>query len=134
MKNNINFSFSGLKTAAMNMINKDDDIEKKADFCMQFQEYIAKILIEKFKKIHQEDNVDTLIISGGVSANKIIRKSLEDELSKINIKTIVLPIKYCTDNGLMIAATAQLLYPIIGSTKCDLLPESNCMLKVFKNI
>jgi len=104
-----NFSFSGLKSAVINLINKErmkkNDIRKE-DLCASFQNIIVKTLVKKTMRAVKQYKVKQLLLAGGVSANKQIRKTFEEECNKINIELLVPPIKYCTDNAAMIGCSA----------------------------
>jgi len=97
------FSFSGLKTAARRMMDalEEDD---KPDFCFAFQETIARILADRVKNaIAQYGNAGTLVVAGGVGANKRVRTELETLAAKNGLGFMAPPIKLCTDNAAMIA-------------------------------
>lgn len=123
MKNDDNFSFSGLKTAAIELIKSDCNENDIANFCNDFQDHIAYLLSEKFTRINKKYNIKNWVISGGVAANLVIRKKIEEAAAEFNANVYYTEPQLCTDNGLMIAATAQLLWPIVGKTafhiKCD---------------
>jgi len=99
--NSFNFSFSGLKTALINCVNKDKyDFQ---DIAASYQEAIVDTLISKFKKSMNEFSANSGIICGGVAANKRLREKL-DALDQ----NIIYPsMKYCTDNADMIAFLAE---------------------------
>jgi N6-L-threonylcarbamoyladenine synthase len=106
---NCNFSFSGLKTAVKEAVVKQEltDTVKK-DIAASLQNTIVKILLNRTKNAINlfEDNygkLNSLVISGGVSANLKIRSSLENFLKTKNISLICPPLNLCTDNGVMIA-------------------------------
>ncbi len=104
-----NFSFSGLKSAVINLAhNLEQRGEKinKEDLATSFQETIVDTVTKKTIHAMKEYKVDHLIIAGGVSANKKLRDTLTEECEKIG-KTVSFPaMKYCTDNATMIAAAA----------------------------
>jgi len=105
----LNFSFSGLKTAFLyfiqNEVEKDSNfIEKnKADICASIQHCIVEILLAKLKKASLETGIKEIAISGGVSANSSLRNNLIrlGEQEKWNV--YIPPFEYCTDNAAMIA-------------------------------
>lgn len=109
-ENLLNFSFSGLKTAVRILIQKlknesingEIDMETKSDICASFQKTISEILIIKIQNcLKQFPNLDDIVISGGVASNFFLR----DEFKKAfpEKKIYYPPIKFCTDNGVMIA-------------------------------
>ncbi|WBP84029.1 tRNA (adenosine(37)-N6)-threonylcarbamoyltransferase complex transferase subunit TsaD [Mycoplasmopsis edwardii] len=101
------FSFSGLKTQILNLINqsKMKDLEiNKEQIAASFQKVAVEYLIEKTKSALEEYDVETLVLGGGVSANKKLR----EEFIKLHNNAIIPDFKYTTDNGAMIAQTAYL--------------------------
>lgn len=104
---NFNFSFSGLKTSALYWL-RDNKLNKKItinDFCASFEQAIIDVLVSKTIKAVKKYNPKTVILGGGVSANKKLRERLEKEL-KLNISCPLFlspSTKYCMDNATMIA-------------------------------
>lgn len=102
-----NFSFSGIKTYITNYINKEkmkgNNINKE-DIAKSFQEIVVEVLYDKVLKAVNKKSVNTLLVAGGVSANKRLRKKFE-KLPE-NIKIYFPKMEYCTDNGAMIGAAA----------------------------
>src|SRR5574344_1101329 len=104
--NNMDFSFSGIKTAVINLHHKYPDINK-ADLCISFEKTIAEILTENVKKAIEETGINTVVLAGGVSANTYIR----NEFQKLNNVKVYMPdIKLCTDNAAMIATAGYYNY------------------------
>ena len=101
-KNSFNMSFSGLKTYARNVIETQSPLSEqdKADISKAFEEAVVDTLLMKSKKALQEYSIGHLVIAGGVSANSHLRQQF-DALGKF--KVYYPPLKYCTDNGAMIA-------------------------------
>lgn len=122
MLNSDNFSFSGLKTAAINQIAKDAKGEEKADFCAQLQVHIANILVLKLEKWQKKLNVKNLVVSGGVASNKVIREKMEDLAFCLNCELFLPDLNLCGDNGVMIAALGELRFPMFGSSSFQLKP------------
>jgi len=102
-KDNLDFSFSGLKTAVYYSIKDTKDIsrEVKANIAASFQDAVADTLLIKTKKALEETNQNELVIGGGVAANKYIRKKLVEGLKDSTI--YFPPLERCTDNGAMVA-------------------------------
>ena len=116
--NDLNFSFSGLKTAVLYLVKKmgelnDDD---KKNIACEFEDAVTEVLITKTKKALAQFNAKTLIIGGGVSANKNIRAAFENFAEQNNIKLFISSPELATDNALMIAF-AGLLRLKAGRTK-----------------
>lgn len=98
--NNLDFSFSGIKTAILNMFNKNPNINK-ADLCVSFEKIVTEILIKNTIQAAQEHRINKIVLAGGVSANSYIR----NEFKKIqNIQVYYPELNLCTDNAAMIAS------------------------------
>lgn len=114
MKNkpNLDFSFSGLKTAVLNTWYSEEDqsLENKANLCYAFQDAAIDVLISKCDKALQKTKNKRLVISGGVSANKLLRQRLDILAKKKGYEIFFPPMKYCTDNGAMIALAGAYRY------------------------
>ena len=106
---NLDFSFSGIKTAVINLNHKDPNINK-ADLCASFEKVATQMLIENTKKAIEEinkegnDKIDTIVLAGGVSANSYIREQFEVLEKNNNLKVYFPELKLCTDNAAMIAS------------------------------
>ena len=105
----LNFSFSGLKTAFLYFI-RDHTAEhpnfveeRKADICASIQFAIVDILMRKLKKAVEHTGITQVAISGGVSANSGLRQAVTDAGVKENWNVFIPPFEYCTDNAAMIA-------------------------------
>ena len=100
------FSFSGLKTAALREIKKFKDEELPTnDLAASFQYRICDTLIKKTKHFARKMNCNTIALAGGVAANSQLRKRLK-ELEQEGFKTQAPELKYCTDNAAMVASCA----------------------------
>lgn len=111
--NSYNFSFSGLKSAVINLAHNElqrGNTIRKEDLACSFQNRVVDILTKKTIKALKEYNVKNLIVAGGVSANLGIRESLEKACEIENINLTFPPIIYCTDNAAMIGAAAYYAY------------------------
>lgn len=112
----LNFSFSGLKTAILYFVR--DNIKKNPDFltqninniCASVQERIVSILINKLKKAAQQYQIKHIAIAGGVSANSGLRQALSNEAQKNNWTVYIPDFQYCTDNAAMIAIAGHYKY------------------------
>ena len=108
-----NFSFSGLKSAVINLVHNEFQKKKeinKEDLCASFQDKVVKSLTSKTISALKEYNVSNLILAGGVAANSGIREAFT-KLSKENNFNFSYPsMKYCTDNATMIATAGYFLY------------------------
>lgn len=111
--NSYNFSFSGLKSAIINLVHNEEqrnNIIRKKDLAASFQNVAVESIILKVKKAVEEKNIKHLIVAGGVAANRGLREKMEELAKEKNIDLSIPPIKYCTDNGAMIAAAGYYAY------------------------
>lgn len=99
---NLDFSFSGIKTAVINLHHKNPDVNK-ADLCASFEKTVTEILLENAKKALEQTGLKTIALAGGVSANSYIRNEFL-KLEKQGIKVYMPDLKLCTDNAAMIAS------------------------------
>jgi N6-L-threonylcarbamoyladenine synthase len=100
----LDFSFSGLKTFALNTINASEKTgQDKADIAASFQNAVADTLSIKCKRALQQTGLKRLVVAGGVSANQQIRASLTEMASKEQAQIYFPRLQFCTDNGAMIA-------------------------------
>ncbi len=101
----LNFSFSGLKTAVLHLIraqeNLTDDI--KANIAFAFQEAITDVLTKKCLHALDQTGLKKLVVSGGVGANKQLRQKLVSGFAQKNYEVFFPRLEFCTDNGAMIA-------------------------------
>ena len=108
-----NFSFSGLKSAVINLVHnleqKNEKINKE-DLACSFQNVVTQVLTSKTIRAMKEYNVKNLILAGGVAANKGIREKFEELKLENDINFSYPSIKYCTDNATMVAAAGYYLY------------------------
>lgn len=101
----LNYSFSGLKTAAQNVFQKMSTDEQKLEIhhlCASYQEAIVDALMHKLDKAVVQLGVCRAIVTGGVSANSRLRQRVQEWSVKKGIETVIPPIRYCTDNAAMI--------------------------------
>ena len=99
---NLDFSFSGIKTAVINLNHKTQNINK-ANLCASFQKAVTEVIIENTIKASQLTNIKTIALAGGVSANSHIRSEFLN-LKKEGYKIYMPDLKLCTDNAAMIAS------------------------------
>ena len=99
---NLDFSFSGIKTAVINLHHKNPDVNK-SDLCASFEKTVTEILLENAEKALKQTGLKTIALAGGVSANSYIRNEFL-KLEKQGIKVFMPDLKLCTDNAAMIAS------------------------------
>ena len=119
-KDNLDFSFSGLKTAVFYALKDTKVINKqiKANIAASFQDAVADTLLIKSKKALEETKQNELVIGGGVAANKYIRKKLVEGLE--GNKIYFPPLERCTDNGAMVAFAGSFYLSNNNHAKNDL--------------
>jgi N6-L-threonylcarbamoyladenine synthase len=111
----LNFSFSGLKTAAQMLLNRaQDSTQSKADIAAAFQRAIVEVLVAKSLYALSKTGLDRLVVAGGVGANHCLRQTLTQQAAMRGYEVFYPPLELCTDNGAMIAfAGAQRLVSAI---------------------
>ncbi len=120
----LDMSFSGLKTFAANTIRDNDDSEQtRADIAYAFQEAVCATLAIKCKRAMQQTGLKRIVIAGGVSANKHLRKELEALAYKMNGEVYYPRTEFCTDNGAMIAYAG--MQRLKNGDVCDLAVQAN---------
>ena len=108
------FSFSGLKTAVLTLVKKQPELTDtiKANIAASFQESITEVLIYKTLKAMNSLNLNQIVVSGGVGANKQLREKLTKSSQEDNFQLFFPSLEFCTDNGAMIALAGYLRYSL----------------------
>lgn len=109
--NSYNFSFSGLKSAVINLVhnaNQRGETIIPENLCASFQASVSEVLVNKTFRLAKEKNVKQIIVAGGVSANKGLKERFMKENPGFEI--CIPSIKYCTDNAAMIAVAGYYQY------------------------
>ncbi len=106
---NLDFSFSGIKTAVINLNHKDPNINS-ADLCASFQFAVTEMLLSNVEKAIKQYKQDKIVIAGGVSCNSYIREAFEKLAERLKIKVYYPERVLCTDNAAMIAASGYYNY------------------------
>ncbi|BBL34542.1 tRNA N6-adenosine threonylcarbamoyltransferase [Nitrosomonas stercoris] len=105
----LNFSFSGLKTAAALLINKQEmDAQTRADVALAFEEAITDVLVKKSVTALKTTGLQQLVVAGGVGANSRLRQKLQHQLVDTAVTVFFPELEFCTDNGAMIALAGAL--------------------------
>lgn len=111
--NELNFSYSGLKSAVINLVHNElqrgNEINKE-DLACTFQTIAIDEIIRKTELAIKKTGIKRLIVAGGVSANGFLRNKLTDMSKELNVDLSIPPLKYCTDNATMIACAAYPQY------------------------
>ncbi len=114
------FSFSGLKTAVINLIHNSAQkgVEiNKADVCASFRYAVVDCLTTNFLRAAKDLNVNKLVIAGGVSANSLLRKTLADECARLGCEFYMPDKSLCGDNAAMVGS--QGYYEFISGNVAD---------------
>ena len=139
-KNNLDFSFSGLKTAVLYEIKKDPNYKLRiANYCREFQQAVIDVLVHKTLKAAKTYKPKTVMLAGGVSANTELRNQLRNYLRKSfpKIKYLIPDTKYSIDNAAMIAAAGYFRFQNMNAAQKKkalsawktLQPDANLKLK-----
>ncbi|AYO48250.1 tRNA (adenosine(37)-N6)-threonylcarbamoyltransferase complex transferase subunit TsaD [Streptococcus mutans] len=110
-EDNLEFSFSGLKSAFINLhhnARQKGEQLRLEDLCASFQAAVLDILMVKTKKALVAYPVKTLVVAGGVAANQGLRERLKEDIKDINV--VIPPLRLCGDNAGMIAYAAAIEY------------------------
>ena len=101
----LNFSFSGLKTSVLTLVNQHQPLSEqdKADIAWEFQESVTEVLTQKCVNAMKETGLKNLVVSGGVGANLKLREKLNAAAQRSGYKVSYPRLEFCTDNGAMIA-------------------------------
>lgn len=125
----LDFSFSGVKTAIINLHHKNPNINK-ADLCASFEKYVTEMLVNNTIKASEKLNIDTIALAGGVSANSYIRENFM-KLAKKGYKIYYPEPILCTDNAAMIASAGY--YRFISGVTSNLELNAVPNLKIGDN-
>lgn len=124
---NLNFSFSGLKTAALRQLeamNESEREERKADLCASYQEAIVEVLAHKLERAARETGLKNWTITGGVSANSRLRARGMEVAAKAGATLALPPMRYCTDNAAMIGMAGLLRWKAGERASQELSPSA----------
>ena len=135
-KGGLDFSFSGLKTSAVRLVQKIKPLENKKllpDLCADFQEAVVDQIMDKLNQAVDQESFKRVVIAGGVSANLRLRVRAKTWSKQKNVRLFLPPLQYCTDNAAMIAyAGSQRILQGLKSTTdtvcspCSFPEDFNC--------
>lgn len=112
-KDNLDFSFSGLKTAALNYLNgarqRGEEVHLP-DFAASYQWAIIDVLTQKLMSAATHHGVHQVVLSGGVAANATFRNHVADMAAKERMELLYPPVHLCTDNAAMIGSAGYFSY------------------------
>ncbi len=105
----LDFSFSGLKTAVMIAVQRVElDDARRADVAAEFQQAVVETLVVKCRRAMKQTGAGTLVVAGGVGANRVLRSALKEEGARRGWSVFYPRPEFCTDNGAMIAYAGML--------------------------
>lgn len=125
----MNFSFSGIKTAVININHNKKDI-KKEDLCASFEKTVTDMLMQNTKKAIEESKIKKVALAGGVSSNSYIREKFLELGRELNVEVYFPETKLCTDNAAMIACAGY--YNFLVGERSDLTLNAIPNLKIEK--
>lgn len=130
----LDFSFSGLKTAVINLIARQPDLLQSEqgvnDLCASFQEAIVDVLTVKAFRACGASRVQRLVVAGGVAANARLRSRFHTQAASDGIEFHVPSAKYCTDNAAMIALAGAMHYDEDGAAMTNVEPRASWPLNM----
>jgi len=114
-ENNLDFSFSGLKTAVLYTVHGQDKSkpreaptgQARADLAASFQQAVVDVLVEKAHRALKQTGLNRLAVGGGVAANRQLRTELLTMMNKIAGELFIPPMDLCTDNAAMAALAVE---------------------------
>lgn len=118
-KDSLDFSFSGIKTAVLYHVHgpgktsgglANMTAQDIADVCASFQAAVVEVLTAKTMMAIERTGIRTVVVGGGVAANRALRDSLQAACDERGVRLILTPMRYCTDNGAMIAAMGGYMF------------------------
>lgn len=130
----LEFSFSGLKTAALNIVRQNEPLDEslRAEIAHAFQQAVVDTLRIKCRRALEATGYRSLVIAGGVGANRCLREELHKTVRKLDARVYFPALEYCTDNGAMIAYAGALrflagqrddeIYDVLPRWSLDTLP------------
>ncbi|MBQ8908817.1 MAG: tRNA (adenosine(37)-N6)-threonylcarbamoyltransferase complex transferase subunit TsaD [Clostridia bacterium] len=132
LKGTLDFSFSGIKTEVVNLVHNAEQKKQEinaADVARSFQESVTDELVNKAIRACKKEDIDTLVIAGGVGANSMLKEKALALGENEGVKVYSPVLKYCTDNSAMIGAMAYyMIKDGIGLAKLDLTAKPNVTL------
>ncbi|MBC1261325.1 tRNA (adenosine(37)-N6)-threonylcarbamoyltransferase complex transferase subunit TsaD [Synechococcus sp. BSF8S] len=103
------FSFSGLKTAVLRLVQRLEQDPRDlpvADIAASFERVVGEVLVERSCRCAQDQGLETVVLVGGVAANRRLRQLMEERCGALGLQWRVAPLAYCTDNAAMIGVAA----------------------------
>lgn len=117
---NLDFSFSGIKTAVINLVNKEKENIVIPDLCASFEKAVTDVLLNNSMMALHKIGTKKIALAGGVSANSYLRERLDELGNENNLQIYYPELKLCTDNAAMIASAAYYDYMAGKKSKWNL--------------
>jgi len=131
----LNFSFSGLKTAVLTLANKHEMTEEtRGGIALAFQEAVVEVLVEKSLAALVQTGLTQLVVAGGVGANRQLRESLSRRAEKMGAAVFYPELEFCTDNGAMIAFAGAMRLKLQASGSTGHRPENSFTVRARWNL
>lgn len=127
MREGLDFSFSGLKTAVVNYVRANPEVAT-ADVAASFQQAVVDVLVGKSLAAATAYGAKAVCLGGGVAANTALRRRLDEECGRLGLRTLLPSLAMCTDNAAMVGATAWYRYRVDGPTPLDAAADPNLPL------
>ena len=124
---NFEFSFSGLKTAVIQSVERDPQANA-ADVCASFQQAVVDLLVTKTVRVAEAHGLTRIALAGGVALNGPLRLALQRECEARNCRMFVPPRDLCMDNGAMMAGAGYFLYQLRGGDPLTIEARANAPL------
>lgn len=134
-ENEFDFSFSGLKSAAIRLVDSlgsEKVLAERANLCASFQEAVVDVLLSRLKLATLKFGQKRVVITGGVSANSRLRRAADDWSKAAGVDLFIPPLKYCTDNAAMVAYVGHLYLKNNMKSDHDLAPLAYSLPEDFK--
>ena len=129
LKNTLNFSFSGIKTEVVNLVHNAEqrgELIKPENLARSFSECVTDELVSKAIRACKQENVNKLVIAGGVGANSMLKEKAQLQGQKEGIVVFSPVLKYCTDNAAMMGSMAYyMIKDGLGLAELDLTAKPN---------
>lgn len=107
---NYDFSFSGIKTAVINIAHKEGEKLNRADLACSFEQTVTDELVQNCMQAMKDLKINKVVLAGGVSANLVLRDKLQRVSKERGYECYLPDLKYCTDNAAMISSAAHYNY------------------------
>lgn len=136
MAGSYDFSFSGLKTAVINHLNRLKQKDEAIDVPLvaaSFQRVAVEQMVEKLFQAAADYRVKAVLLSGGVSANSYLRKRCREEADRMGLDLYYPPLMLCTDNAAMIAAAGYYVYNLKGPANFEITAQPGLELPSVDN-